>query len=186
MIPYMLYYMNHTDIARYRTGFFPAAVYLCSRWYMPRDLASRVSYFYCASAFSGAFSGLLAGVIAQLDGHSGYHGWQWIFLVEGLVTVGLGLLCLIFLIDSPALSQRWLDKDEIRFLELQSFIKQGGKLQEIQRGENQTWSDVKAVLTNWRLYVHGSFIIANTSCSYGKQHQYFIPSKEIALKIRIT
>lgn len=48
----------------FETGFFPAAVYICSRWYMPRDLASRVSYFYCASAFSGAFSGLLAGAIA--------------------------------------------------------------------------------------------------------------------------
>lgn len=140
---------------------------------MPKDLASRISYFYCASALSGSFSGLLAGAIARLDGYSGRHGWQWIFIVEGLVTVGLGFACFVLLIDSPSLSHRWLDQDEIRFLELQNFIKQGGRLQEIQE-HARTWTDVKAVLRNWRLYAHGSCLIANTSCSYGKQHRYII------------
>ena len=51
-----------------RAGFFPGAVYLCSYWYMPKDLATRISYFYCASALSGAFSGLLAAAIAEMDG----------------------------------------------------------------------------------------------------------------------
>ncbi|POS68989.1 hypothetical protein DHEL01_v212617 [Diaporthe helianthi] len=151
----------------FETGFFPGAVYICSRWYMPRDLASRVSYFYCASAFSGAFSGLLAGVIAQLDGRAGYNGWQWIFLVEGVFTVGLGLASIYLLIDSPSLSHKWLNADEIRFIDLQNFIKQGGKLQWIQEQRGQMWRDVKGIMMNWRVYVHGSFIIVNTSCSYG-------------------
>lgn len=142
---------------------------------MPRDLASRVSYFYCASALSGAFSGLLAGAIARLDGSAGNHGWQWIFIVEGAVTVVLGLACLGLLIDSPNLSRRWLDSEEIRFLELQAFIKQGGKPQEGQEQATRTWTEVKNVLKNWRVYVHGSFLIVNSSCSYGKRHRRVIP-----------
>jgi hypothetical protein len=50
---------------------------------MPKDLATRISYFYCASALSGAFSGLLAAAIAKMDGVGGYEGWRWIFLLEG-------------------------------------------------------------------------------------------------------
>ena len=43
---------------------------------MPKDLASRIAFFYCASALSGAFSGLLAAGIAQMDGVGGYEGWR--------------------------------------------------------------------------------------------------------------
>lgn len=112
-----------------------------------------------------------------MDGYAGYNGWQWIFLIEGAVTVALGLACLGLLIDSPSLSGRWLDQDEIRFLELQIFIKQGGKLQGTQEKEAQPWVEVKNVLKNWRVYVHGSFLIVNTSCSYGKPHHCTMPGR---------
>jgi hypothetical protein len=41
---------------------------------MPRDLASRISWFYCTAALSGAFSGLLAAGIAKMDSVGGYEG----------------------------------------------------------------------------------------------------------------
>ncbi|KAJ6066430.1 hypothetical protein N7499_001393 [Penicillium canescens] len=133
----------------FEAGFFPGAVYLCSLWYMPRDLATRISLFYCASALSGAFSGLLAAGIAKMDGVGGYEGWRWIFLLEGLLTVILGVLCFFFLIDSPNLSGKWLDNDEIRYLELQHFIKEGGKFKEEQK--RTSWGDIRAVMLNWRM-----------------------------------
>jgi MFS family permease len=97
---------------------------------MPKDLAARISYFYCASALSGAFSGLLAAAIAKMDGVGGYEGWRWIFLLERIFTVFLGISCFFFLVDSPSLSKRWLEPEEIRFLELQRFIKDGGDFRE--------------------------------------------------------
>ena len=45
-----------------------------SFWYMPRDMSSRISWFYCMSALSGAFSGILAAGIAKMDGVGGYEG----------------------------------------------------------------------------------------------------------------
>jgi MFS family permease len=63
-----------------RAGFFPGAVYLTSAWYMPAEIAARISYFPCAAALSGAFSGLLAAGIANMDGVGGYRGWRWIFV----------------------------------------------------------------------------------------------------------
>ncbi|KAF1848174.1 MFS general substrate transporter [Cucurbitaria berberidis CBS 394.84] len=150
----------------FEAGFFPGAVYLCTYWYMPRDLATRISYFYCASALSGAFSGILAAGIAKMDGVGGYEGWRWIFLLEGIFTVMLGISCFFLLIDSPALSGRWLKPDEIRFLELQRFIKDGGKFQE-EKGESFKWHDLKMVLCNWRLYMQAYILLCISACSYG-------------------
>ncbi|KAJ0139454.1 putative transporter, partial [Colletotrichum tanaceti] len=109
-----------------RAGFFPGAIYLTSFWYEPKDLSTRISYFYCASAMSGAFSGLLAAGIAEMDGVSGLEGWRWIFILEGIATICIGVSCFFLLVDTPALSKRWLEPEEIRYLELSIFIKQGG------------------------------------------------------------
>lgn len=148
-----------------RAGFFPGAIYLCSYWYMPKDLATRISYFYCASALSGAFSGLLAAGIAEMDGVGGYEGWRWIFILEGLVTVVLGVACFFLLIDTPALSKRWLEPEEIRYLELSMFIKQGGGFRE-EEGRFR-WKDLRMVLTNWRIYVQAYFLLCQSALSYG-------------------
>ncbi|KAH6887432.1 major facilitator superfamily domain-containing protein [Thelonectria olida] len=159
----------------FESGFYPGAVYLCTFWYMPRDLATRIAYFYCTSALSGAFSGLLAAGIAQMDGVGGYEGWRWIFILEGIVTVILGISCFFFLIDSPALSTRWLSTDEIRFLELQSFIKQGGRFAEESTGKKKIdWHDVKMVLKNWRLYMQAYILLCISACSYGTK--FTLPS----------
>ncbi|KAK4032961.1 putative transporter-like protein 24 [Parachaetomium inaequale] len=150
----------------FEAGFYPGAVYLCTFWYMPRDLAQRIAWFYCTSALSGAFSGLLAAAIAQMDGVGGYEGWRWIFLLEGIVTVALGVSCFFLLIDSPERSSKWLEPEETRFLLLQRFIKQGGKFSE-EKTEKFQWSDLKDVLCNWRLYLQAYQLLCISACSYG-------------------
>lgn len=132
---------------------------------MPKNLATRIAFFYCASALSGAFSGLLAAGIARMDGVGGYEGWRWIFILEGLLTVLLGVLCFFFLIDSPRLSTKWLDPDEIRFLELQHFIKDGGRFKEEQK--KASWKDTRAVMLNWRMYLLAYILLCQSACSYG-------------------
>ncbi|KAI2695469.1 hypothetical protein DTO013E5_6059 [Penicillium roqueforti] len=145
-------------------GFFPGAIYLCSYWYMPRELALRISYFYCASALSGAFSGLLAAAIAKMDGIAGLEGWRWIFILEGLASVVLGVACFFLLIDTPALAKRWLSPEEIRYLELSMFVKQGGT----STGESGfKWRDLKVVLMNWRIYVQAYLLFCQSALSYG-------------------
>lgn len=158
----------------FEAGFYPGAVYLCTFWYMPKDLATRIAYFYCTSALSGAFSGLLAAGIAQMDGVGGYEGWRWIFILEGIATVIMGVLCFFLLIDSPALSGRWLTSDEIRFLELQTFIKQGGRFSQESDGKTFDWYDLKMILCNWRLYMQAYILLCISACSYGTK--FTLPS----------
>ncbi|KAL3488810.1 major facilitator superfamily domain-containing protein [Aspergillus germanicus] len=149
----------------FEAGFFPGAVYLCTFWYMPKELSTRIAIFYCASALSGAFSGLLAAGIAQMDGVAGQEGWRWIFLLEGIATVVLGVMCFFCLIDSPATSGKWLTAGEIRYLELQHFIKEGGLFKEEKK--KTSWKDIKATMLNWRMYMLAYILLAQSACSYG-------------------
>ena len=151
----------------FEAGFFPGAIYLCTFWYMPRDLASRVSWFYCASSLSGAFSGLLAAAIAKMDGVGGYDGWRWIFLIEGIVTVILGGLTFFLLVDTPRLS-KWLDPEEVRFLELQGVIKQGGRFQGEGEEGGHIWTDLRACLLNWRMWLITFVQFCQSAMTYGK------------------
>ncbi|OGM49825.1 MFS transporter [Aspergillus bombycis] len=130
----------------FEAGFFPGSVYLCSRWYMPRDLATRVAAFFCASALSGAFSGLLAAGLSKMD------GW-------------FGGLTFFLLVDSPQLSTKWLDQDEIRYLEIQEFIKEGGQFKE--ENKKTSWKDVGDMMLNWRIYLLSYIMLCQSACNYG-------------------
>lgn len=92
--------------------FFPGALFLLSSWYTPRELATRTAVVYCGSLLSSAFGGLVgAGVQYGLNGTRGLHSWQWLFIIEGAVTVAFSLISLIILPDFPA-TTRWLSEEE--------------------------------------------------------------------------
>ncbi|GKT51046.1 putative transporter [Colletotrichum spaethianum] len=103
-----------------------------------------------------------------MDGVGGLEGWRWIFLLEGLATVAIGAACFFLLVDTPGLSKRWLEPEEIRYLELSIFIKQGGgSREESGAGGRVNWRDVKMNLTNWRIYVQAYFLLCQSALSYG-------------------
>ncbi|KAF9073664.1 major facilitator superfamily domain-containing protein [Rhodocollybia butyracea] len=78
----------------------PGILFYLSTWYPRRYLAWRVGLFISAVVLAGAFSGLLAYGIERMDKLGGLHGWQWIFGLEGIVTVLVGLVAPFFIHDS--------------------------------------------------------------------------------------
>ncbi|KAI1608237.1 retrograde regulation protein 2 [Exophiala viscosa] len=68
-----------------------APLYL-SIWYGRDELGKRIAIFYSATTISGVFSGLIAyGVQKGLEGTDGRASWQWLFLIEGVIAVAVGL-----------------------------------------------------------------------------------------------
>lgn len=57
--------------------------------------------FYLVSVFVGGFSAILAYGLMQLGGRHGIAAWRWIFIVEGVITIGLGLVAYFVIIDFP-------------------------------------------------------------------------------------
>ncbi|KAK8085785.1 hypothetical protein PG997_007056 [Apiospora hydei] len=103
-------------------------------------------------SFRGAFSGLLAFAIAKMDEIGGLEGWRWIFILEGLLTVVMGILCFPLLIDSPALSGRWLEPDEIRYLELRQIARRVSNTKDY-REKHFDPSAFWAVVADWKMYL---------------------------------
>ncbi|KAK2804355.1 hypothetical protein FQN50_006646 [Emmonsiellopsis sp. PD_5] len=150
----------------FEAGFFPGAVWTISRWYLPHETQTRLAIFYTASSLAGAFSGLLAFGLAKLDGIGGLAGWRWIFLVEGAASIVLGGACFFILVDSPALSTRWLEPEEIRFLELRMKAHRGVVV--VHEGANKfDWKTLYTVVTDWQLYLQVLNFWSNAVPNYG-------------------
>jgi ACS family tartrate transporter-like MFS transporter len=97
-------------------GFFPGIILYLSYWFPARERARAVSRFMTGSAVAGIVGSPLSGAILDyLDGVAGLAGWQWVFLVEGLPAVVLGVLALYYLTDRPAQAQ-WLAPAERAWL----------------------------------------------------------------------
>ncbi|KAI9227891.1 MAG: major facilitator superfamily domain-containing protein [Piptocephalis tieghemiana] len=83
-------------------GLFPGVLYYLSMWYTRSEQAVRIGIFFAAANIAGAFGGILAYGIARMDGIGGLEGWRWIFLLEGIPTILLALVCFFYLPDSPS------------------------------------------------------------------------------------
>jgi MFS family permease len=85
-----------------------------SCWYKPKELSKRIALFYTASLTAGAFGGLLAGgIIEKLEGVAGTRGWQWLFIIEGLITVAVACVSFFVLPNYPT-TTKWLSIEEKR------------------------------------------------------------------------
>src|SRR5438270_1952145 len=92
-------------------GFFPGVVFYLMQWFPPELRARAISRFYISLPLGSVFMGLIAGALLNLDGQLGLRGWQWLFLVEGLPPILLGIAFFLFLPDTPAHAD-WLTEDE--------------------------------------------------------------------------
>ena len=64
---------------------------------------------------ASAFGGLLASAIANMNGVGGYSNWRWIFILEGLATIIIGVVAFFTVSDFPD-NSKWLTEDEKQFL----------------------------------------------------------------------
>jgi sugar phosphate permease len=101
----------------FEAGFAPGMIYYLSCWYGPARMARAIALVFVAGPLGGIVGGpVSAWLITTLSGVGGLSGWQWMFLVEGLPCIALGLLTLRVLSDRPA-DARWLSDDEKRLLD---------------------------------------------------------------------
>ncbi|KDQ25770.1 hypothetical protein PLEOSDRAFT_1046330 [Pleurotus ostreatus PC15] len=98
-------------------GLFPGVIYVFSVYYRRSERSWRVAIFFGGAALAGAFGGILAYAIAKMDGIGGRKGWQWIFIIEGLLTVAISLVA-YFLVPTWSYKAKFLtDSERERLLE---------------------------------------------------------------------
>ncbi|CEI70413.1 hypothetical protein FVEN_g1081 [Fusarium venenatum] len=92
--------------------FYPGALFILSMFYTRKELAVRLAIFYTGNMIASSFAGLIAAaVFAGLDQTHGLAGWQWLFIIQGALSICTAILAFIFLPDHP-LTTRWLSEEE--------------------------------------------------------------------------
>ncbi|HUQ67488.1 MAG TPA: MFS transporter [Flavitalea sp.] len=96
-------------------GFFPGVIYYLTYWYPSAMRARSIGLFYFGIPLALILGGPLSGWLLELDGSAGLKGWQWMFMVEGILATLVGIWAFWYLDDQPA-TATWLNEDEKRSL----------------------------------------------------------------------
>ncbi|KAL2829543.1 major facilitator superfamily domain-containing protein [Aspergillus cavernicola] len=129
--------------------FFPGAIYYLSAWYTKVELGKRIAGLYIAQQVGNAFGGLFAAAILQLDGAHHIAGWQWLFIIEGSATVGIGVVCALIMPEFPHNSRILtpLERDlAVYRIESEAGAAEGTENESVIRGFIKALSDPKLLL----------------------------------------
>jgi sugar phosphate permease len=85
-----------------------------------------------------------------MDGLRGIAGWQWIFIVEGSVTVFIGVIMPFLIPDSPE-SSSWLDEEEKRFIDIR--LRMSGVRHATQEGDRFSWKLLAQTMLDWKIFL---------------------------------
>ena len=97
-------------------GFFPGMILYLTYWFPSEERARAVAKFMTATSLAGVIGAPISSFLLKLEGKSGMHGWQWLFIVEGIPTI-LGGISVLFLLRDHPRDAPWLSAEEKQFLE---------------------------------------------------------------------
>ncbi|HZE96082.1 MAG TPA: MFS transporter [Planctomycetota bacterium] len=140
-------------------GFFPGIVLYLTYWVPNRERARMGALFMIAAPVAVAIGSPVSGALLGLHGTAGLKGWQWLFLLEGLPAVLLGVLTFFCLPSRPE-DVRWLDPGEREWLAAEL---------ERERAETgaRAHASIRESLMNPKIWILCIFLFLNTTVTYG-------------------
>jgi ACS family tartrate transporter-like MFS transporter len=126
-------------------GFFPGMVLYLTYWFPAERRAKAMSSFFVATAIAGVIGGPVSAACLKMGGTAGLAGWQWVFLLEGLPSIALGVVVLFVLPDGPN-QARWLQPAERDWL-LQHLREEKARL------PGRSRHDLAGAMKDWRLWL---------------------------------
>ncbi|MGR3910546.1 MFS transporter [Burkholderia sp. SR8] len=97
-------------------GFFPGLVFYMMRWFPAEERAKAITVFMLGNPISVIIGGPLSTAILHFGNHvGGLAGWQWLFIIEGVPAIAIGIVTLYWLTERPE-EAAWLEPDERAWL----------------------------------------------------------------------
>ncbi|RSH82266.1 hypothetical protein EHS25_005976 [Saitozyma podzolica] len=129
--------------------FFPGVIYFLSAWYTKQELGKRLAGLFIGQQLGNAFGGLIAAGVLKLNGVNGIAGWRYLFIVEGVATIGVGAISALLMPEYPH-NARLLSPIE-RDLAVWRIESEGGVGEAHE--EISTWRGFYLVMTDPKLYL---------------------------------
>ncbi|KAK5093878.1 hypothetical protein LTR70_004403 [Exophiala xenobiotica] len=140
-------------------GLYPGCNYYITMWYRRHECGFRMAFFYSAATAAGAFGGLLARGIIEMAGVANLSGWQWLFILEGLLTFVVAIGAYFVMSDWPA-TAKFLTPTERK--EVTRRLKDDHDGLSNEYDNRYFWDAIK----DWKVYVHMLITIAIYTSNY--------------------
>lgn len=128
--------------------FYPAAHFLLGSWYKPSELGKRASIFHASSAVAGMFSGYLqAGVYRGMNGMLGKEGWQWLFIMDALISAPVCIVGFFLIPDLPENTRAFYLSGADAALARRRMDRVGRAPR-----SKSDWSFLRRVFSRWHIY----------------------------------
>jgi MFS family permease len=144
-------------------GLFPGLTVYLTLFYSKHELARRIGYLFVSSAIAGAVGGLLAFGIGNMAGLAGFRGWRWIFIIEGMPSVVLGVVT-FFALPNEGSTAYFLSDDERALMELRHRREYGNT----QSSRDLSFQDVKSAFTDWKVWAFSIAQFGVDTMLYGR------------------
>ena len=147
-------------------GFMPGVLLYLTYWFPPAHRARAISLFILGQPITIVFGSAASGMILDMHGTLGMSGWRWLFLLEGLPSVFLGIAAYFYLRDSPD-EVKWLDAPERAVLR-RALERSEGEDQLVaatvqRRSLWQEWTSLPVVLLAFTYFSLVNSLIANST-----------------------
>lgn len=109
------FYLMRLLLGAAEAGLYPGIIYYMTLWFGREERAKATGLFLLGVCFANIIGAPLGGALLNLDGMAGWHGWQWMFFIEGLPAIALAFVVWRKLPDKPA-DASWLDEDDKQFI----------------------------------------------------------------------
>ena len=140
-------------------GFFPGVILYLSWWFPEREQARAIALFMTATAVAGIVVGPISGALLMMHGVLGVKGWQWLFAMEGVPAILLGIIVVFWLPDRPD-EASWLSPDERRALSDTLAAENAARAR-------RTQHSLGAGLSDWRVWLLAAIYFGMVMGFYG-------------------
>lgn len=111
------FYIARALLGAAEAGLFPGVMLYLTYWFGKEQRARASGYFLIGVCLANIISGPIGGLLLEMDGIMGWHGWQWLFFLEGIPAVLFSVVIWKKLPDKPS-KARWLTKEQADEVEL--------------------------------------------------------------------
>ncbi|KAF9529668.1 major facilitator superfamily domain-containing protein [Crepidotus variabilis] len=148
-------------------SFFPSLLFILSTWYKRHEYQTRLATFYVLAVTTGGFSSILAYVFSLLNGRGGLAGWRWIFVMEGIITLFLGIMAFLFIPEFPD-QNNFLTPEQTALILKRIDDDRGDALP-----DPLTTQKVLHHLKDWTIWAYGLMFLLASLPSYSQS--FFLP-----------